>query len=630
MPVAPTVVIGSGPVGVRIVRELLERRPTSPVVLYGAEAVEPYNRARLSSFLAGDVSWASLRSDLPACAALQRRYGCAVVSVDSQQRTVLDAAGRVQPYSQLVFATGSKAHLPPLDGLSLPGVHTFRDLADAQQLFVRGIHSRRTVVLGGGLLGIEAARAMRRFDTKVTILESSTRLMWRQIDDGGSERLAQHLRSMSIEVEFGRTARRILGENGVEAVELTDGRRLECDTVIVAVGIRPAIELARTAGIAVARGICVDDQMRSSDHNIYAAGECAEHRGVVHGLLAPGLEQASVLAANICGDSSSYLGSIAAVRLKVVDLPVFSIGVTAPEDMPPGARARIYKNEQTYSRLVTHRDRLIGASQIGADLQTRRLQEAVTQQRTIRPWQMLRFVLTGQLWRKEARQPVTTWHEATPVCHCAGVTRGQLTNAIDSGCASVDALANKTGASTVCGSCKPLLAQMLDIDAVPGPIEAATTLRVWAGMALTLALIFMAPWQLPWEVLWRDGFYKQLSGYSLLAMTVLALAMSLRKRIRIFSAGRFVAWRSLHVVVGTLAFVALLIHTGGRVGSNLNLLLLSAFAGLMVLGAVTALVMASEHRLGAHARARWYWLHLLLFWPVPVLLGVHVLKSYYF
>lgn len=449
MQVAPIVVIGSGPVGVRIVQELLQRSPAAPVVLYGAEAVEPYNRARLSSFLAGDVSWESLRSDLPACAALQRRYGCAVVSVDTRQRTVLDARGYVQPYSQLVFATGSKTHMPPLEGMSLTGVHAFRDLADTQRLFVCSVQSRRTVVLGGGLLGIETARAMRRFDTQVTIVEASARLMSRQLDECASERLAQHLRSMDIAVELGQGAARIIGADCVEAIELIDGRRLECDTVVVVTGIRPTIELARTAGIAVARGICVDDQMRTSDHNIYAVGECAEHRGVVHGLLAPGLEQAAVAVASLCGQSSSYRGSTSAVRLKVVDMPVFSIGVTTPEDMPEGARARVYKNEQTYSRLVTHHGRLIGALQIGNEMQTGRLQEAVTQQRAIRPWQTLRFALTGQLWPEEAQQHVTAWPENAAVCNCTGITRGQLTNAIASGCASIASLAQKTGASTV-------------------------------------------------------------------------------------------------------------------------------------------------------------------------------------
>jgi nitrite reductase (NADH) large subunit len=361
----------------------------------------------------------------------------------------------------------------------------------------------------------------------------------------------------------------------------------------------------------------------------------------MYGLLAPGFEQAAVAAANICGQVSSYLGSKSATRLKVVGLPVFSIGVIAPEDMPPGARARVHESPQRYSRLVTHRGRLIGALQIGEDSQLGRLQEAVARQRAIRPWHSLRFARTGQLWADEEQQHVIAWPENAIVCNCIGVTRGQLTSAIASGCASTGALMEKTGASTVCGTCKPLLAQMLGI--ALAPVESASTLRLWATIALALTLTFIFPWTIPyattvradvsWDWLWREGFYKQLSGYSLLGMTALALIMSPRKRMTAFTAGRFSAWRSMHVVVGALALIALLVHTGGRVGSNLNRLLLCAFVALIVLGSGAALVMAAEHRLGARAprvRARWYWLHLLLFWPVPVLLGMHVFKTYYF
>lgn len=643
--VPPIIVIGSGPVGVRTVQELLRRQPAAPIVLYGAEAVEPYNRVRLSSFLAGDLSWEGLRNDLqlPSCEMLQRRYGCAVVSVDRHQRTVVDATGVVQRYSQLVFATGSRAHVPAIDGISLAGVYTFRDFADTQQLFARRIRSRCTVVLGGGLLGIEAARAMRRFNTQVVVVEHNQRLMSRQLDERAAARLAQHLRSMGIRVELGNGARRVIGTDRVAAIELMSGAKIECDTVVVATGIRATIDIARNAGISVGRGIRVDDRMRTNDEHIYAAGECAEHRGLIYGLLAPGLEQAAVAAASICGQSSSYLGSTSATRLKVVGLPVFSIGVTAPEDMPPGAREHVHESANRYCRLVTHHSRLIGALQIGEEGQMGRLQEAVARQRAIRPWQSLRFARTGQLWPDEQQQHVAAWPANVTVCNCTGVTRGQLSNAIVSGCASAAALAEKTGASTVCGTCKPLLAQMIGSDGAPAPIESARTLRSWAVIALVLASVFLIPWSIPypttiradvpWDLLWRDSFYKQLSGYSVLGLSVVALVMSLRKRIRRFNAGRFAAWRSLHVIVGALALAGMVVHTGGRIGSNLNLLLLFSFAGLIALGSITALLMATEHRLGARGtqvRSRWYWLHLLLFWPFPVLLGVHVLKSYYF
>ncbi|MET0534053.1 MAG: FAD-dependent oxidoreductase [Steroidobacter sp.] len=640
---APIVVIGSGPVGVRTVQELLRRSPNVPVVLYGAEPVEPYNRARLTSFLAGDITWESLRSELPASSSLQRRYGCAVVAVDLGQRTVLDASGCVQPYSKLVFAMGSKAHVPTIDGISLPGVHAFRDLADTRQLFVRSFQSRCTVVLGGGLLGIEAARAMRRFDTRMIVVETGTRLMSRQLDEQASMRLEQHLQSIGIFVELGQEVRRIVGETHVEGVELGDGRQIECDTVVIATGIRPTVDLARAAGLAIDRGIRVDDWMRTSDEHVYAVGECAEHRGNIYGLVAPGFEQAEVAAGNICEHWTRYPGSIAATRLKVVGLPVFSIGVATLENMPTGARLRIHESSQRYTRLVTQHGRLIGALQIGDENQIGRLQEAVAQQRAIQPWQWLRFGRTGKLWSDQTPQHVAAWPANVTVCNCTGVTRGQLTSAIESGCDSMTSLVEKTGASTVCGSCKPLLAQMIGSNVAVAPVEAARTLQFWGATALLLALIFMLPWQIPyattvrtevhWDFLWREGFYKQLSGYSVLGMTALALSMSLRKRVSKLTAFKFSTWRSLHVVVGALVLIALVVHTGGRAGSNLNLLLLGTFTALIVIGSGAALVIAAEHKLGARAplvRARWYWLHLLLFWPVPVLLGMHVLKTYYF
>jgi nitrite reductase (NADH) large subunit len=311
--------------------------------------------------------------------------------------------------------------------------------------------------------------------------------------------------------------------------------------------------------------------------------------------------------------------------------------------MPPGAREHVHGSPSRYSRIVTRQGRLIGALQIGEECQTGRLQEAVARQRAIRPWQSLRFARTGQLWPEEQQKHVAAWPANVTVCNCTGVTRGQLSSAMSSGCASVAALAEKTGASTVCGTCKPLLAQMIGSDGAAAPIESARTLRLWAVVALALAAVFLIPWSIPyattisvdvpWDLLWRDDFYKQLTGYSVLGLSVVALVMSLRKRIRRFSAGQFAAWRSLHVIVGALALVGLIVHTGGRIGSNLNFLLLFSFAALIALGSITALVMATEHRLGARGpqlRSRWYWLHLLLFWPFPVLLGVHVLKSYYF
>ncbi|HEU0201015.1 MAG TPA: FAD-dependent oxidoreductase, partial [Burkholderiaceae bacterium] len=170
---APVVIVGAGPVGLRVAQELIKRDPACPLVIYGEERWQPYNRVRLSSFLAGELGWSSVVTDSlpPDAENVELRLGCAVLAIDRAQRTVLDAADRTQPYSHLVLATGSRPQVPLIPGIALNGVFTFRSLGDAERLLARRVRSRRTVVLGGGLLGLEAARAMRRFNTEVCVIE---------------------------------------------------------------------------------------------------------------------------------------------------------------------------------------------------------------------------------------------------------------------------------------------------------------------------------------------------------------------------------------------------------------------------------------------------------------------------
>lgn len=641
------VIIGSGPVGVRVAQELGRRRPGLPVVLFGAERREPYNRVRLSSFLAGEVRWDALTRDLELAPRpeLQTRFGYAVDSIDRGERTVRDASGCVQPYGTLVLATGSTPYVPDIPGLRQPNVYTFRDFEDAQRLVARRIRSRRTVVLGGGLLGLEAARAMRRFNTEVVVVEQEGRLMPQQLDGEGAAVLRRHVESLGIEVVTADGARRVVGEGRVAGLQLRSGRLIDCDTVVVATGIRPNTQLALRAGLAVGRGIRVDDAMRTSDPYIHAVGECAEHREIVYGLVAPGLEQAAVAAARICGEEARYVGSNTATRLKVLGLPVMSIGRVREGHKLDLARGRVHRGKgDIYGKVVTERGRVIGAIAVGALPETGRLQEAVTSARRVMPWQAWRFTRTGSLWPDEELGSVTAWPDAVAVCNCTGVTRGQLGRALaEGGCRSAQALAAATGASTVCGSCRPLLEELAgDTRSAPEPAKgglALLALGAAAAVLLALGALFAIPypdsvqhtWM--WDVLWRENAWKQASGYGVLALSLLALALSLRKRVKKLAVGAFAGWRVAHAALAILALAGLAAHTGGRLGSNLNLALMAAFLGVMALGVVAGGVVALEHRLGARGarlRRAWTWAHLLLFWPVPVLLGMHVLKSYYF
>jgi nitrite reductase (NADH) large subunit len=643
----PVVVVGTGPVGVRVAQELARRAPGMPVVVFGNEAAVPYNRVRLSSLLAGELSWGELieGQELPAGPAVVTRLNCGIVEIDRGQRTVRDAAGRVQCYSKLVLATGSRPLIPEIPGIHQAHVYVFRALRDAERLCARRMRSRRTAVIGGGLLGLEAARAMQRFNTQVCVVEHATRLMPRQLDEAGAARLAEHVRALGIEVVLGHPVRQVLGDGSVTGLRLRSGLEIECDTLVVAAGIRPNTALAAAAGLAVGRGVRVNDFMQTSDPDIYAVGECAEHDGEVWGLIAPGLEQAAVAAHNVTGSRSRYRGSSVATRLKVLDLPVFSMGAVNEYSRLDLATELVHSDLKTgtYRKIVTERGRLIGAIALGDFPEMSRVQEMILQGRLVMPLQRWRLRREGTLWPEQEPGAVAEWPASAVVCNCTGVTRGEISRACAAGCRTVEEVAAATRASSVCGSCRPLVAELAGAAGPAQPVRgwklllgaSGTALKAATAIAALLAIPYAATVQVPWQwdLLWRDSFWKQVSGYSVLALCAALAVLSLRKRIPRFTLGDFPLWRIAHALLGVLTLAGIAVHTGGRLGSNLNFLLMATFLGVVALGAVAGGVIALEHRLGegaARLRRTWLWTHILIAWPIPVLLAFHVLKTYYF
>jgi nitrite reductase (NADH) large subunit len=643
---APIVIVGTGPVGTRIAQELDRVACGLRVVIYGDEPSVPYNRVRLSSLLAGELKWSELIAgqNLPSGPQLAARLNCGVTHIDRARRTVRDASGGLQPYSKLVLATGSRPLVPEIPGIAQAHVYVFRDLRDAERLCARRTRSRRTAVMGGGLLGLEAARAMQRFNTEVCVVEHAARLMPRQLDEAGAACLLFHVRALGIDAVLGDPVRQVLGEGAVTGLRLRSGRVVECDTLIVAAGIRPNVELAAAAGLAVGRGVRVNDWLQTSDPDIYAAGECAEHDGEVWGLIGPGLEQAAVAAHNVAGSRARYRGSTAATRLKVLGLPVFSMGAVNEYARIDRAAESVHRDTAagTYRKIVTERGRLIGAIALGAFPDMSRVQEMILQGRLVLPWQRWRFARSGALWPAQEPGAVTEWPAGAVVCNCTGATRGEISRACAAGCRTVEQVALATRASSVCGSCRPLVAEL----AGAGPLEPVRGWKVLLGTssfalkaALLIALVIgvpyaatvQVPWQ--WDVLWRESFWKQASGFTVLGLTVLLAVMSLRKRIRRFTLGDFPLWRIAHVVLGALTLAGLAVHTGGRLGSNLNFMLMASFLSVVAVGAVAGGAIALEHRLGAGAarlRRSGLWSHILIAWPIPVLLALHVFKTYYY
>lgn len=644
----PVIVVGTGPVGIHLAHELLKCMPDQDLVVYGDEPWVPYNRVRLSSLLAGEVDSADLENtlSLPQNTKVVQHLSRAVVAVDRQDKTITDALGQTQPYSTLVLATGSRPHMPNINGIHLPGVYTFRDMNDAQLLAARRVRSRRTIVLGGGLLGLEAAKAMQRHNTNVYIIEHGPYLMHHQLDEQAGESLREHLLSLGIQVILADGIKKITGDFTVTGVELHSGREIACDTIIVAAGIKPNIQLALDCGLHVGRGIKVNDNMQTSDPSIYAIGECAEHRDTVYGLVKPGLEQAAVAAHHINGVKTKYVGSTAATRLKVVGRTVFSMGIVGQQLEPTLHRKIIYQQpgEGIYRAITLRNRHVVGAVALGGWDELGRIQEAVTNTRPIWPWQILRFRQTGRLWAEQSAQDVNNWPAQTTVCNCTGITRGVLSQAITQGYTTFAALSQTTRASTVCGSCRPLLNQLLGTADQTPERKKQHTLLTGSITALVLSAFILSLTPIPYtstvtgwrfDNLWIDGFWKQVSGYSLLALSLIGLLLSLRKRWKRFSSlGDFSIWRNTHIVLGVLLLGTLIVHTGLHLGENLNFILILFFLGLTTSGALAGQFLTQEKRLGAlnarRLRSGINWIHILLFWPVPALLGFHILSVYYF
>ncbi|WP_328414193.1 FAD-dependent oxidoreductase [Streptomyces violaceus] len=363
------VVIGTGLAGVRLARRLGELG--TPALLIGEEEHRPYNRVLLAEVLAGRYSPEVIA--LPAPTELTRGR---VTGIDRDARTVACADGAVIAYDRLVLATGSNPVLPPLRGLftenhQLPeGVHAFRTMDDCLGLSKAVRPGARAVVIGGGLLGVSAARALALRGAQVVLAQQSERLMERQLDPAASKLVKRHLTDLGVEVHTECRVRDVRCVGGaVRSVEMADGYALDADLVVVACGVRPRVGLAQAAGLDVRKGVVVDDELRTSDPYIHAIGDCAQHDGVLYGLATPALEQADTLAESLAGDATArYTGTRSLTRLTLTghDSPFDLAAFGETEALPGDDVVQLADATRgTYRKVVVRDDRLVGGVLVG-------------------------------------------------------------------------------------------------------------------------------------------------------------------------------------------------------------------------------------------------------------------------
>jgi len=647
----PIIIVGCGPVGTRILRNIVRLSPETAVIAYGDEPWEPYDRVKLVSLIVGDLAWA----DLPNLPQLPENHNVSInsnnriVAIDRANCTVTDSNGNKQKYSKLILATGSKPWVPDIPGVDLCGVHTFRNPGDVRSILENEYTGRRTVILGGGLLGIELACGLRKKGEQVCIVVSG-RLLGRQLDERAAELLKMHLLALGIEIIFGR-ASAIVGsadqdrEPHVHAVETYCKQTIECACVILATGIMPAVDLATSSGLTVGRGIKVNDYLQTSDRLIYAAGECAEHRGRAYGLIGPGFEQADTVSKNVLGSHSKYLGSMMTAQLKGADLAAFSCFRDDIETQVDNQSISYESDDRSqYRSLQLRNGCLTGLVCIGEWPEAWRAREAVQESLRLKPWQIRRFLNSGSLWTEGVATSVTNWPKHAIVCNCMGVSRGLLEMAIEHGYNSMNTLQEHTNAGTGCGSCLPYIAELIGQPGSLQVLKRDTKLAMASALTLSLlVLIVLAPFMPPldtllgnWhlEELWLDNVWKQCSGYILLTLLFVSLLLSIRKRSKSFHHLSYASWRTIHSFTGALSLIVLALHNGLAFGHNLNRILLLNFLLLSFFGAVTGMLTASEGVTADSGVRRGkilgYWVHAVLFWPLPILLVFHIMSSYFF
>ncbi len=473
------VIIGAGMASGRMIEKLLDLdRHAYDITLFGAEPQGNYNRIMLSPVLAGEQTFDEIvthSTDWYRENGIECRFNEAVVKIDRKQNQIISAGG-VTKYDKLVIATGSASFFIPVDGNDLPGVVGFRDYSDVcEMLHAAEKPSGKAVIIGGGLLGLEAAAALHEQGMDVTVLHLMGHLMERQLDQAAGYLLQKELQNRGIKILCRAHTKAILGNDHVEAVVLEDGTIIDADLVVMAAGIRPETRLATDAGLHVERGILVDETMQTTDKDILAVGECVEYNDIVYGLVAPLYDMGNVLAHTLLGKPATFSAPDLSTKLKVTGIDLFSAGDFAEAD---NREEIVFRDpaRSVYKRLVLKNNQIIGAVIYGDTTDSNWFFDKLKSGEDISG--IRETLIYGPAHQGgESYDPlaaVAALSNDAEICGCNGICKGTIIEAIDAGACDLAALKATTKASASCGSCSGLVEQVLAVtmgDDFKTPIE---------------------------------------------------------------------------------------------------------------------------------------------------------------
>ncbi|GAA4437047.1 FAD-dependent oxidoreductase [Phytohabitans houttuyneae] len=477
------VVVGYGMAGSRLAAELRDRGPHMKITVLGAERHRAYNRIMLSSVLAGKVRERDVEITEAAGHGIDLRPGVVVTAIDRAARMVTTGDGDRIEYDHLVLATGSRALIPPLTGLDrehLPErVAVFRTLDDCRRILATASEARSALVLGGGLLGLEAARGLAARGIATEVVHAVGHLMERQLDPGASAVLVRTLSGLGITAHLDAMAASVAADADGVTLGLADGRELRADLLVVACGVRPETGLAGDAGLAVERGIVVDDHMRTSDPHISAIGDCAQHDGVVSGLVAPAWEQARIVARVLGGEDplARYRPLPVVTRLKAAGIDLAAMGTSGPAEGAEGAEELSFADpvRGTYAKLTIVGERLTGAIMLGDNPSVGAVIQLFDRGSPV-PTDRRALLLGRAIGVPAATQAESPalMPDAATVCQCNTVSKGALVRCWRAGARSVDDVVAATRATTGCGTCRDAVEGIVDwLSTVDSPEVAA-------------------------------------------------------------------------------------------------------------------------------------------------------------
>lgn len=497
------VVIGNGMAGARFVEDILTRRGNHlfDIVVFGDEPYGNYNRIRLSGVLAGtddidDIFYHPLAWYQDNGVTLHA--GVRAGWIDRVCKVVHAAGGIAEPYDKLVIATGSTPYIPSLDGVTdetgafKTGVFVFRTLDDCQGMIRYATHSRKIAVIGGGLLGLEAAWGLRNRGAEVHVVHVGPYLMDRQLDPSAGALLKQALENVGVSIHLETRTMAVLDERHVTGLTFSDGSTLDCDMVVIATGIRLNVDLAKQAGLLVNRGIVVhDDLSTQNDPDVYAIGECAQHRGQTYGLVAPLWRQAGILADRLTGRNPKaiYRRSKVSTTLKVVGLDLLVMGDKEPDHEGDEVVTFVEPSRGVYKKLIVRDGTLAGAIVLGDSHVAPRLLQ-VFDREEILPENRAELLFPSA--EKSEAPGVGDLPDTAQICNCNGVSKGEIVAAVIAGHCSLKGVCAATRAGTGCGSCKPQIQALLSLVAGGLEVDDPAAHYYVPGVALTKAELIKA------------------------------------------------------------------------------------------------------------------------------------------